>query len=112
MTTIENKFIQKLIADLVLEGITFSEDQEETIIFGFDGPIGTRKLDNVIFEKNGYQMKIYKGIFFRESGLSAILEKIKVKGDKEEYKATRVSDEIFYQMQKVAIVERFTKICG
>ena len=106
-TSLENKFIQKLIADLASENIIFLEDQEEINIIGFEGDvIGKRKLDNVIFQKNEHQMKIYNGIFYRWSGLSTILEKVKTKGDKEEYKATRVSDEIFYQMLKVAIVDR------
>lgn len=107
MTTLENKFVQKLIADLALEGINFSLDQEEVDIIGVEGVIGRRKLDNVIFEKDGNQLKIYNGIFFRCCGLSHIYQEVK-KG--EYYKPVIVTDEIFYQMQKASISYRFSKI--
>jgi hypothetical protein len=108
MTTIENKFVQKLIADLAIEGIIFSIDQEEVDIIGFEGNIiGKRKLENVIFEKDSNQLKIYNGIFFRWGGLSHIFQEVK-KG--EYHKAVIVTDEIFYQMQKASILYRFSKI--
>lgn len=104
MTTLENKFVQKLIADLAAEEIVFSLDQEEVDIIGFEGDIiGRRKLDNVIFEKNKVQKKIYNDIFFRISGLSHIYQKV-AEGKKEEYY------EVFYQMQKMSIIGYFNKI--
>jgi len=107
MTTIENKFVQKLIDELSIEGIRFSFDQEEVDIIGFEGEIlGKRKLENVIFEKDGKQLKIYNGIFFRWGGLSHIFQEVK-----KENKAVPVTDEIFYQMQKASISYRFSKIC-
>jgi hypothetical protein len=105
MTTLENKWIQKLIADLATEGIMFYEDPEEIDIVDCENKIlGHRKLQNVIFEKNGKKVKIYNGVFFREDGLSCIPEKVKAKGEKNDlYQATPVSDEFFYEMEKSMI---------
>jgi hypothetical protein len=110
MTTIENKYIQKLIFDLEVNGIEFFEDQEETDIGVFGENIGKRKLDNVIFSKNDYEIKIYKGIFFREGGLSRILQMIKVEKKVEIFKVVPITDDIFYETLKVSILDRFNKI--
>jgi hypothetical protein len=99
MTTLENKYVKKLILDLESEGIIFSEDQEKIIDIKTNKE---RTLENLVFEKDGIKIKIYKGLFFREGGLSCITEKSK--GDKGDfYKITSISDEFFYEMQKSII---------
>jgi len=109
--TIENKYIQKLISDLKINGIKFLEDQEETDIIGVFGEnLGKRKLDNVIFEKNNFQIKIYRGIFFREGGLSSILQMVKVEKKVEIFKVVPITDDVFYETLKVSILDRFNKI--
>ena len=111
-TTLENKFVKKFITDLRNEGIIFSLDQEEVDIIGFYGDIiGRRKLDNVVFEKNGQIYKIYNGIFFREGGLSQIHQMVKVEKNVEIFKPVPVTDDIFYESMKLSILNRFNKIC-
>jgi len=110
-TTLENKFVKKLIADLANEGIIFSIDQEDVDIIGFEGNIiGKRKLDNVIFEKNNQIHKIYNGIFFREGGICQILQMVKVEKKVEIFKPVTVTDDIFYESMKLSIMNKFNKI--
>ena len=105
MNTIENKVIQKLIADLSINGIIFSEDQEEVNVYNIEGNIiGNRKLDNVVFQKGNITHKIYNDVFYRKGGLCTIL----VKNDKNEFfREMIVNDEMFYQMQKSIILGLF-----
>lgn len=110
-TTLENKFVKKLIVDLTNEGIMFSLDQEEIDIIGFEGDIiGRRKLENVVFTKNDQIHKIYNGIFFREGGLSQILQMVKVEKKIELFKPVVVTDDIFYESMKLSILNKFNKI--
>lgn len=107
-TTLENKYVQKLISDLKIKGIKFLEDQEEVDIIGLDNDIiGKRKLDNVIFSKNDFEIKICKSIFFRESGLSSILQMIRVEKKVEIFKVVPITDDVFYETLKVSILDRF-----
>lgn len=107
-TNIENKWVQKLIADLAKEDIIFYEDQDETEIFGYNGKIlGKRKLENIVLQRGDKSIKISKDIFFRISGLSTIIDKV---GKNEFYKEIKVTDEMFYQMQKMLILSSFNGI--
>jgi len=67
----------KIIDDLKLQGINFYEDKE---------------FDNVIFEKDGEEYKIYKELFYRITGASTLIR----------------TDEDFYKMQKSIILYNLT----
>ena len=105
ITTLENKYVQQLIADLAKEKILFSLDQEETVDHN-----GKRKLQNVVFERGNRKLKIYNGIFFREGGICCVLVKAPTKSKKEKdsfVKIMDITDEMFYQLQKQTILEVF-----
>lgn len=98
----DNIFVQKLISDLKDLDIIFTEtDPETTFIKNFNGKnISIRNLDNVIFQKDNKILKIYKGLFYRESGLCAAYEI----SSKTTCKPIIISDEIFYDLQKTIII--------
>lgn len=103
-TTLDNQWVQKLINDLKAEGIQFSFDTDETDVYGIGGKfIKRRKLENVVFEKNGKKIKIYNGLFFRHGGLCEILDKDQCGF----YKTVPVTDAMFYAMHKEMISLRF-----
>jgi len=66
--------IKNLISELKSEGIRFSFDQQITVKSNGD----ERRLENVIFEKNNIQYKLYEGVFFRDLGKVCTLKKLKV----------------------------------
>lgn len=104
ITTLEDKSVQKVLAELLALGITFSLDQEETNVYGVNGELlGRKKLENVIFEKNGKQFKFANRIFFRHSGISRILEKTSKKD--EYYNPILISNDLFYQIYKQHIIQ-------
>ena len=104
-TTLENKWVKKLISDLELEGIFFFQDEDSVDIFDFDGRvIGKRFLDNVVFEKNGKKIKLYNSLFFRENGMCSTIEKNK---DDDFYREVPITDEFFYELQKSIILYCF-----
>lgn len=113
MTTIDNKSVQKLISDLQSIGITFELDQEETDIIGFYGEVkGVRKLENVVFRKGNIVKKICNYQFFREGGLSSILDSSKSakKGEENYVKVVRVTDEMYYSMVKQSVEMSFKSV--
>lgn len=108
MTTIDNKWVKKLIYDFKSEGVTFSPDQDETNVYETNQYhrlklIGTRKLDNVVFEKDGIKVKIYNDLFYRVSGIVNVYKD----GEKNTIEVIRVTDEMFYKMQKDLITYLF-----
>ena len=112
MTTIDSKPVQKLINDLDKENILFKLDDEETDVYGAYGDLlGRRKLENVIFYKNDIKLKIAFEIFFRQSGLSTIME-LKPgnkKGEENFVKLHTISDDEFYLMQYYNIIDNINK---
>jgi len=93
--------IKNLISELKSEGIRFSFDQQITVKSNGD----ERRLENVIFEKNNIQYKLYEGVFFRDFGQSMYFKKIK--GG--EIVLTDFDDLIFYEMLTAIILKYFEK---
>jgi hypothetical protein len=101
-TTLENKWVKKLISDLELENIFYFKDDEEVNVFDFNGKIiGKRNLDNIVFKKDSKKIKIHNDIFFRKSGMCATIEKNK---DDDFYREIPITDEFFYELQKSIIL--------
>lgn len=100
MTTLESTSVKKLISDLASEGFSFHEDYDEINEYRFGKLFRRRKLENVVFEKEGVILKIYNHLFFRVTGLSHTF-------DENLQKPVTVSDEEFYQMQKHIIKYRY-----
>ena len=100
MTTLESASVKKMISDLASEGFIFYTDYDETTEQRFGKFYIKRRLDNVVFEKDGVIIKIYGRLFFRETGLSHLF-------DESTQKPARVSDEEFYEMQKHLIRYRY-----
>ena len=105
MISLENKFIQKCLSDLKLDGISFALDDDETTIYNFYGEsVGKRKLENVVFTKEDRVLKISNMIFFRRSGISTILEsRSNKKGEENFTKLHPITDSEFYEMQRQII---------
>ena len=82
-----------MISDLASEGFTFHEDFDEINEFRFGKFYRKRRLDNVVFEKEGIIIKIYNKLFFRVTGLSHLW-------DEKTEKPVRVTDDEFYEIQK------------
>jgi len=93
MTTIESASVKKIISDLSAEGFLFHEDFDEIDEYRFGKLYRRRRLDNVVFEKEGVIIKIYKDLFFRVTGLSHLFDEVS-------QKPVRVSDDEFYEMLK------------
>jgi len=89
----ESASVKKIIADLALEGFWFHEDFDEVNEYRFGKIYARRKLANVVFEKDGYILKIHRDLFFRVTGISHLF-------DETLQKSVRVSDYEFYEMQK------------
>jgi hypothetical protein len=100
MTTIDSASVKKIISDLALEGYSFHEDYDEIDEYRFGKLYRRRRLDNVVFEKEGIVIKIYNDLFFRVTGLSHLF-------DENLMKPVRVSDDEFYEMQKHFIRHRY-----
>jgi Mn-dependent DtxR family transcriptional regulator len=100
MITTESASVKKMISDLSSEGFLFHEDYDEINEYRFGKLHGRRRLDNVVFEKEGVILKIYKDLFFRVTGLSHLFDEVS-------QKPVRVSDEEFYEMLKHIIRYRY-----
>jgi hypothetical protein len=100
MTTLDSTSVKKLISDLASEGFSFHEDYDEINEYRFGKLFRRRKLENVVFEKEGVILKIYNHLFFRVTGLSHTF-------DENLQKPVTVSDDEFYQMQKHIIKYRY-----
>lgn len=92
--------IQTIISELEIEGIKFSFDQQMSKIGHNE-----QRLENVIFEKNGVQCKIYEGVFFRDFGQCKYFKKMK--GG--EIMLVDLDNITFYETQKTIILKYFEK---
>lgn len=100
MTTIESASVRRMISDLASEGFSFHEDYDEINEYRFGKLYRRRRLENVVFEKDGIAIKIYNALFFRLTGISHLF-------DEGLQKPVRVSDEEFYEIQKHLIRYRY-----
>jgi hypothetical protein len=100
MTTIESASVKRMISDLASEGFSFHEDKDEINEYRFGKLYRRRKLENVVFEKDGIIVKIYNALFFRLTGISHLF-------DEGLQKPVRVSDDEFYEIQKHLIRYRY-----
>jgi len=100
MTNLESASVKKIISDLSSEGFSFHEDLDEIYEYRFGKLYRKRRLDNVVFEKEGVIIKIYKNLFFRVTGLSHLF-------DETIQKPVKVSDDEFYEIQKHLIRYRY-----
>ncbi len=103
MTTLESTAVQKMLADMAAEGFLFHEDFDEIDEYRFGKLYTRRRLENVVFEKEGIIIKIHKDIFFRVTGLSHLF-------DETLQKPVKVSDYEFYEMQKHIIRYKYEKL--
>jgi len=74
MTTLESTSVQKIISDLASEGFSFHVDINEINEYRFGKFYRKRRLENVVFEKDGVVIKIYNNLFFRVTGLSHLFD--------------------------------------
>lgn len=100
MTNIESPSVKKLISDLASEGFAFHEDTDEINEYRFGKFYQRRRLENVVFEKDGIVIKILNDLFFRVTGLSHLFDEVM-------QKPVRVSDYEFYEIQKHFIRYRY-----
>lgn len=100
MTTIESASVKRMISDLASEGFVFHEDYDEVNEYRFGKLFRRRRLENVVFEKDGIVIKIYNALFFRLTGISHLF-------DEGLQKPVKVSDEEFYEIQKHLIRYRY-----
>lgn len=100
MTTLQSASVKKIISDLASEGFSFHEDFDEIDEYRFGKLYRRRRLENVVFEKEGVIIKIYNDLFFRQTGLSHLFDEIL-------QKPVRVSDFEFYEIQKHLIRYRY-----
>jgi hypothetical protein len=100
MTTIESASVKRMISDLASEGFYFHEDKDEINEYRFGKLYCRRRLENVVFEKDGISIKIYNALFFRLTGISHLF-------DEGQQKPVRVSDDEFYEIQKHLIRYRY-----
>ena len=89
-----------MISDLASEGFSFHEDFDEINEYRFGKLYRRRRLENVVFEKEGFMIKIFNALFFRLTGISHLF-------DEGLQKPVRVSDEEFYEIQKHLIRYRY-----
>lgn len=89
-----------MISDLTSEGFSFHEDFDEINEYRFGKLYRRRRLENVVFEKEGVVIKINNDLFFRVTGLSHLF-------DESLQKPVKVSDDEFYEIQKHLIRYRF-----
>ena len=100
MTNKESPSVKKMISDLTSEGFSFHEDFDEINEYRFGKLYRRRRLENVVFEKEGVVIKINNDLFFRVTGLSHLF-------DESIQKPVKVSDDEFYEIQKHLIRYRF-----
>lgn len=100
MITIESASVKKMISDLAYEGFSFHEDKDEINEYRFGKLFRRRRLENIVFEKDGISIKIYNALFFRLTGISHVF-------DESLQKPVRVSDDEFYEIQKHLIRYRY-----
>jgi len=100
MTTIESTSVKRMISDLASEGFSFHEDKDEINEYRFGKLYRRRRLENVVFEKDGISIKIYNALFFRLTGISHLF-------DEGLQKPVKVSDDEFYEIQKHLIRYRY-----
>jgi hypothetical protein len=100
MTNRESTSVKKMISDLASEGFLFHDDFDEINEFRFGKLYQRRRLENVVFEKDGIIIKIYNPLFFRQTGISHLF-------DEGLQKPVRVSDDEFYEIQKHLIRYRY-----
>lgn len=81
----KRKSYQVIINELAKEGINFYEDKNI-------------ELQNVVFEKDGHEYKIYQGLFYRVSGQCVTMAK-------DDF--IPLTDKMFYQMQKDFVLYHF-----
>ncbi|MDO9255886.1 MAG: hypothetical protein Q7U54_10270 [Bacteroidales bacterium] len=103
MTTIESASVIRMISDLASEGFSFHEDKDEINEYRFGKLYRRRRLENVVFEKDGINIKIYNALFFRLTGISHLF-------DEGLQKPVRVSDDEFYEIQKHLIRYRYEQL--
>jgi hypothetical protein len=96
----ESASVKKMVSDLAIEGFSFHEDFDEVDEFRFGKLFRRRRLDNIVFEKEGISLKIYRDLFYRATGISHLF-------DDTTQKSVRVSDFEFFEMQKHLIKYRF-----
>jgi hypothetical protein len=90
-----NKHMNNLITVLKEDGILFSFDQE----IAKNG----KRLENIIFEKDDVQYKIYEGVILRDFGQCKYFKKIK--GDA--IVLVDYTDTVFYEEQRDKILKYF-----
>ena len=100
MTNLESPSVKKIISDLASEGFAFHEDTDEINERRFGKFYCRRRLENVVFEKDGIVIKILNDLFFRVTGLSHLFDEVL-------QKPVRVSDYEFYEIQKHFIRYRY-----
>ena len=100
MLSVDSASVKKMISDLAFEGFSFHDDFEEIDEYRFGKLFKRRRLDNVVFEKEGILIKIHRNLFYRAPGLSHLF-------DEASQKNVRVSDYEFFEMQKHLIKYRF-----
>jgi len=100
MTNLESPSVKKMISDLASEGFLCHEDYDEYDEYRFGKLYRRRRLENIVFEKDGISIKIYNELFFRYTGLSYLF-------DEGQQKPVKVSDEEFYEIQKHLIRYRY-----
>jgi len=100
MTSLESPSVKKIISDLTSEGFYFHEDFDEINEYRFGKLHQRRRLENVVFEKEGIIIKIHNDLFFRVTGLSHLFDEVL-------QRPVRVSDDEFYEIQKHLIRYRF-----
>lgn len=96
----ESASVKKIISDLACDGFSFHDDFEEIDEYRFGKLFKRRRLENVVFEKEGIIIKIHRNLFFRATGLSHLF-------DEASQKTVKVSDYEFFEMQKHLIKYRF-----
>jgi hypothetical protein len=100
MTNRESASVKKIISDMASEGFSFHEDFDEINEYRFGKLYKRRKLENVVFEKDGIVIKIYNALFFRLTGISHLF-------DEGLQKPVKVLDDEFYEIQKHLIRYRY-----
>ena len=100
MTSLESPSVKKMISDLTSEGFYCHEDFDEINEYRFGKLYQRRRLENVVFEKEGIIIKIHNDLFFRVTGISHLFDEVL-------QRPVRVSDDEFYEIQKHLIRYRF-----
>lgn len=102
--------VQTLISKLEREGISFKFDDSTQLVKTNNGIINNvdeyveKRLENVVFERNGFAYKIYEGQFFREFGQSHHFVK-----KENDYELSVLSDSDFYGGMFNRILSTFKK---